>query len=813
MTDTIRAFAGAEGYGAGTVGGRGGAIVHVTSLNDSGEGSLRWALETVKGPRIIVFDVGGTISLKSQILVEHGQVTIAGQSAPGEGIVIEGARIRIKASEVIMRGLHMRPGDAVQGEGPDDRDGLMIGTTDFTVKNVVIDHNSFSWGIDENVSINGRVKDVSFTNNIVAEGLSKSLHSKGEHSKGLLISNWEGAADDAARITVAKNLFSDNMQRNPEVRAGQDIEIVNNFIYNYGLGHIGTSIGGGSLGTLLTSVDVIGNVYTPGLSTGGVKNPVYLAATAAGSTITLVDNVLTSRATDSAGNQAQTTLWRTDLKTPTHSVDYVRTGGSGIAVLDSSLVRATVLASAGAINGSGHDAVDQRIIAEATNGTGKIIDKTSDVASVSVSKAAVSGAADTDRDGMTDWFEDLYGFNKRAADQNGDNDRDGYTNVEEYLNGIISGFDLGATKLAGTRVAGTGVWAIEAAAASAPIAVTGLRSGDSIDLSAVVKAFNPATAKLADFVEIAYAGGDTYVSVDTDGPGGSAVKTLVAVARGAHLTMADLRVDQSRMTGGDGGAGKPDVIVKVAEPVYDPNSYLVGTINADTHTIRNATTRIREAADGGLDLAVAYVDYTLDTNVENLSLKGPTAVAGVGNGLANKMSGNELANRLDGLGGDDRLTGGDGNDRLSGGDGNDWVEGSNGNDVLFGNLGADTLVGGAGRDAFCFGVGDTLASAAGCQDRIVDFGAGDQIFIAGAMVDLSTLATGTIKGAKYADAFAAASKIVAGSADMALVNGTKESWLFWDTDGDQLIDAGVMLSGAALTHAAWSAPSSDTPLI
>lgn len=812
MTDGVGAFAGAEGYGAGATGGRGGMVIHVTSLNDSGEGTLRWALETLTGPRVIVFDVGGTITLKSQILIEHGDVTIAGQTAPGEGIVIEGSRIRIKASEVIMRGLHMRPGDGAVGEAPGDRDGLMIGTTDHVIKNVVIDHNSFSWAIDENVSINGRVQDTSFTNNIVGEALSKSIHPKGEHSKGLLISNWDGADDDAARITVARNLFSDNMSRNPEVRAGQDIEIVNNFIYNYGMGHVGSAVGGGSDGKLVTHVDVIGNVYNPGPSTGGVKNPIWLNHMAAGSTVTVIDNLLTTRAVDAHGDQAQSTLWRTDIKAPLHSVDYVRVGGSAVEILDSAVVKATVLAGAGAVNGSGHDAVDLRILAEAGAGTGRIIDKTSDVGHVSVSRAAVLGAADTDRDGMADWFEDLYGLDKRVGDHNGDNDRDGFTNIEEYINGVITGFDLGATKLAGTQAAGAGVWTMGAAAVGAPVALTGFAAGARIDLSAVVKRFDAATAKLGDFVEIAYANGDSYLSVDTDGVGGSAIKSLVAVVRDARVTLDDVQVDQGRM-GEGGGTGQPDVVVKVVEPVYDPHIYLAGTAKNDTFTIRDTMERVRETADGGTDLAVAYIDHTLDAHVENLSLKGVGAVKGTGNALANRIGGNELANQLDGLAGDDRLTGADGDDRLSGGEGNDWIEGNNGDDLIFGGLGADTLFGGAGRDAFCFTSGDTLASAAGCQDRVVDFGAGDQIFVDGAMVDMTALATGTIKGAKYADAFATASKLVAGSEDFALVNGAKDSWLFWDTDGDQRIDAGVLLSGSALTHTVWSALMFDTPLI
>lgn len=450
-TGGVRAFPGAQGYGAGARGGRGGAVVHVTNLDDAGEGSLRHALETLSGPRVVVFDVGGTITLRSQILIEHGAVTIAGQTAPGAGVVIEGARIRVKASEVIIRGLRLRPGDGATGQPPGDRDALMIGTTDHVVRNVVVDRNSFGWAIDENVSINGRVEELSFTNNIVAEALSRSRHPKGEHSKGLLVSNWEGAADDAKRITIARNLFSGNMARNPEVRAGQDVEIVNNLIYNYGAGHVATGIGGGDDGALVTRVAVIGNFYVPGPSTVGVGNPIRLDRMAAGSTVAVIDNILTARPVDAAGDQAQTGLWLTDVKGPLHPVLYTRTAGGAAEVLDSTRVKATVLAGAGAVNRSGRDAVDRRILAEVAAGTGRIIDRTSEVGHIPGPGAAVSGPADGDRDGMPDWFEDRYGLDKRVPDDRGDADRDGFTNIEEYVNGIVTGFDLGEAKPAGTR--------------------------------------------------------------------------------------------------------------------------------------------------------------------------------------------------------------------------------------------------------------------------------------------------------------------------------------------------------------------------
>ena len=313
-------------------------------MNDGGIGSLRWALEQQSGARTVVFDIGGTISLKSQILVQNGDVTIAGQTAAGEGITIEGARVRIKADNVIIRGVHFRPGDGAEGQTAGDRDGLMIGTTDFTIDNVIVDHNSFSWAIDENVDINGHVRNITVSNNIIAEGLSNSIHPKGEHSKGMLVSNWEGTVgNEDSRITITNNLFSDNMARNPEVRAGQAVEIVNNYIYDYGLGYSAIAVGGGTNGTLITSVKVVGNVMTPALSTQSAsKAPISFEKMGAGSTVVVYDNLDTIRATNAAGDQVQTTLYA-GLKGAAITAAITTTASSaaldsGVSVRDSSQV-------------------------------------------------------------------------------------------------------------------------------------------------------------------------------------------------------------------------------------------------------------------------------------------------------------------------------------------------------------------------------------------------------------------------------------------------------------------------------------------
>jgi pectate lyase len=446
------AFPGAEGYGAAATGGRGGSVLHVTNLADSGDGSLRWALSQF-GARTIVFDISGSIKLSSEIVVSNGDVTIAGQTAPGDGITIEGSRLRLKASNIIVRGMHFRPGDGA-GSDPADRDGMMIGTTDYAMNNIVIDHNSFTWATDENLSVSGNVHNVTISNNIIAEGLYNSINPKGPHSMGLLITNGGGTqADLDTDITIAKNLFSANYERNPEVRAGQNIEIVNNYAYDYGLGHVVNWIGGGTGGALKTTARVIGNVMTPGPSTNNVKVPIVLASMGTGSEVFIADNLWTRIAADIDGNQDQSKLWWDNGggRYASGSSSFA----SNVKVLDSTAVSAFVLANAGTSGYSGN-AVDARIVNDARTGGGKIIDSTAQVGGMpSASGVSIAGALDTDRDGMPDWFEDKYGFNKLVGDQNGDSDTDGYTNLEEYLNGIVTGYDLPMNTSSSTPTAPT----------------------------------------------------------------------------------------------------------------------------------------------------------------------------------------------------------------------------------------------------------------------------------------------------------------------------------------------------------------------
>lgn len=830
MTISIKAFEGVEGFGADTVGGRGGVVVKVTNLDDSGPGSLRNALENVHGPRTVVFDVSGSIVLKSQILVEDPNVTIAGQTAPGDGITIEGSRIRFKAGEAIVQGLKFRPGDGVVGQVPGDRDGMFIGTTDHAVKNIVIDHNTFTWATDENFTINGNVHNISITNNIFAEGLSQSINPKGEHSKGMLVSNWSSMQSDYnTNITIAKNLFAHNMDRNPEIRAGQNIEIINNYIYDPGRGDRVIAIGGGSSGTLKTTVNVVGNVIDAGLSTANVAlNPINLTKMGTSSQVFLSDNLQVEKPNVTV---------QMGLVTNSGGARYVSSTAafqsSDVSVLRASDVRSYVLENAGA-DPFARDQIDQRIIKSVTDSTGKLINS---VSGVRMTVAATQPARDTDGDGMADWFETRFGLNSKVEDNNGDSDRDGYTNIEEYIQGLLRGYKLDGPREEATVAATAGSDSFVFGTDFAKVAptITGFNTAvDKFDISALLTNFDPGTQKLSDFVEIVEAGGSLMVSVDRDGAGNQFGLEFVAELNGlrdvgALLSSLVITPPPPRISAVPSAAADPvsrllppnptDVINGTAEAdrlnasatgsklsglagddrlmgrgghdLLDGgdgndwleggagNDWMAGGSGNDTYVVDSALDVVTEATAsgtdaGGIDLVRSSISYKLGNFVENLQLNG-TAADGTGNTLDNVLTGNNANNILRGEDGNDTLRGGRGDDTLHGGNGNDRLEGGEGNDWLEGGLGADVLSGGAGSDSFIF----NTAIGAGNVDMITDFDVKlDRIVLDDAIfAALSPTADGRI----------AASEFVIGSraltADQHLIYDASNGNLLYDADG------------------------------
>jgi hypothetical protein len=225
---------------AQTTGGQGGRILRVTTLASDGPGSLKAALDT-PGPRIVVFEVGGVIDLggKSWPLRE-GHVTIAGQTAPDPGITLVKGELEVFAQDVILQHISIRPGAYGRPRrSGNDHDGLS--TSDGAAR-VIVDHCSFSWATDENLSASGKRFEgttpddwrahtshaITYSHNLIYEGLNEAVHLKGEHSKGSLIH------DNVTQILLLGNVYASNRERNALFKGGVWGAMVNNLIYNPG---------------------------------------------------------------------------------------------------------------------------------------------------------------------------------------------------------------------------------------------------------------------------------------------------------------------------------------------------------------------------------------------------------------------------------------------------------------------------------------------------------------------------------------------------------------------------------------------------
>jgi pectate lyase len=346
------------------LGGQGGTTIRVNNLNDSGPGSLRAAVGA-DGPRVIHFDTHGTIRLRSPLVIKNPYVTIDGSSAPGGGIALRNdpsnyrPSILIQTHDVVLRNFRVRP-------GPSDRqtdvlDGIRI---HHGAQNVLLDHMSISWAVDENLEIGVGALNVTVQWSIISEGLDRSVHPEGGHSRGLLV------RANSYNISIHHNLFVHNDYRNPQISNVGRVAVVNNVVYNYREKAISSSDVMGDL----VELNIVGNYVRAGPESQKERRGVELhPVTGAGWRTYLLGNLTPQRASNSQPESdaisPEDIGWV--VPAPAFQAASVETTSAEQAYTD-------VLAGAGATLPV-RDAVDQRIVSDVIEATGHLIDHPNEV--------------------------------------------------------------------------------------------------------------------------------------------------------------------------------------------------------------------------------------------------------------------------------------------------------------------------------------------------------------------------------------------------------------------------------------------------
>lgn len=421
---SLPAFPGAEGYGAYAVGGRGGDVYHVTSLLDNGVGSLRYGIDSAAGPRTIVFDVAGNIHLESDLYITKPYLTIAGQTAPGMGITICNNTVYLYAThDIVVRYLRFRHGDIHPPFVPGfEKDTLTL----LNVHDVILDHLSVSWGLDETLSVLGTTKypsdRVTVQWSMITEGL-RNAKDFNNRSMGSLITCAEGG------YTFHHNLFASNDWRSPQAEgeiggSGLRLDFVDNVVYNWG-----ALAGESGPDGYALAMNYVNNYVIAGPSTPRSISPCAFWGFSRDAKIYQSGNLIDS---DHDGRRdGRNTGWR--MFYGTYTKQSTRFSGPAIQEDDAATAYRRVLAEAGA--SWARDSVDARLVDEVISETGEIISSQDQVGGwPDIPTAAAS--VDSDLDGMPDAWELAYGLDaENPSDRNGDLNGDGYTNLEEYLNG------------------------------------------------------------------------------------------------------------------------------------------------------------------------------------------------------------------------------------------------------------------------------------------------------------------------------------------------------------------------------------------
>ena len=412
------AFPGAEGFGSTTPGGRGGKVLFVTNLDDSGPGSLREACGA-EGPRIVVFRVSGLISLEKPITVQNPYLTLAGQSAPGDGICLRNCSFAVATHDVVIRFLRSRLGD-VAGK-PEDCLDLAHGAS-----RVILDHCSATWSIDECLSLAGGVSNVTVQWCLIAEGLDQSKHPKGPHGYGSL-------ARANGPVSLHHNLWAHHQARNPRFGDNYNkppypaFDFRNNVIYDFG----GTCSG---LTQGKFPVNYVANFIRPGPSSKA-RTPITIGGPS-DLTFFLRDNIVDGNDALTADNTRFFSRVEIEGKRQVRIVDQPF-AAAPVKTLPAREALEAVLATAGA-SLPVRDSVDARIVDEVRQRKGSIINSQAQVGGWPQYRQ-VRPPQDSDNDGMPDAWETAHGLDPQdPSDGSKDRDGDGYTNVEEYLNDLVA---------------------------------------------------------------------------------------------------------------------------------------------------------------------------------------------------------------------------------------------------------------------------------------------------------------------------------------------------------------------------------------
>lgn len=407
------AFPEAEGFGAAATGGRGGEVYEVTTLADAGPGSLRDALS--RGDRTVVFRVSGTIHLQSRLDVRGDNVTIAGQTAPGDGICLRGHELMISGVEnVVVRFLRLRPGD----EAGREHDALSIRNS----RNVIVDHCSMSWSTDSLNDVTHGSGNVTVQWCILAEPLNQSVHVKGAHGYG---TGWGGHVKGGG--SYHHNLIAHCESRAPRIgyQKGERglIDCRNNVIYNTGAG--------GAYGGEDNDFNYVANYYRAGPSTKA--KDVIFDVWSEGSRAYFAGNFVEGQEAIGRDNRAGVRFRKGSaeecLVPEPFDVPPVKTDPADVAF-------GRVLESAGAVRPR-RDAADERVVNDVRQRTGRIINSPADVGGWPELKSA-EPPPDADRDGMPDDWERARGLDPANPADGRAVAADGYTNLEHYLNELAA---------------------------------------------------------------------------------------------------------------------------------------------------------------------------------------------------------------------------------------------------------------------------------------------------------------------------------------------------------------------------------------